>query len=50
MNTKLKESIKIIRFFNIKRYINWKFREEKNNFENYLSLALMIKNESKYIQ
>ena len=48
--TKLKEIIKIIRFFNIKRYINWKFREEKNNFENYLSLALMIKNESKYIQ
>lgn len=27
--TKLKEIIKIIRFFNIKRYINWKFREEK---------------------
>lgn len=38
MNTKLKESIKTIRFFNIKRYINWKFREEKNNFEIILAL------------
>ncbi len=50
MNNNLKENLKAIRFFNIKRYINWRLKKENNNFKNYFSIALIIKNEAKYIQ
>ena len=50
MNSNIKETLKVIRFFDINRYLKWKFNQEPKTFKYELSIGIIVKNEAKYIQ